>query len=327
MHHATQLFPNGELWSVSDDRIVIREHGDRPLWVPVPLVAALTLEEVFYKALHGNISFAANSLGLTFPCTVELGLLGLANVRLGIQSGDIRGPIRVKEVIVRRVLGSADAVAINAVLLEFFNEVHDKQVTRGLRGFLAFLPVRRVADAKEFCVRGAYSPIGADIPWPKDLLCRYTQLPALFYMLSAKKLTLLDPNPWDDKNDSYFLEQYKSKRDLKTVLPLCFSMAPETYHHWSVFAEGLRAFASNSSAMSFWPRSRVTKASGTGKYGRRRPSPGGAGRRRSCEGFIRSPRSRYNIVNLAGLEGLYRAYRSIEKRGFVRQKAPCCTRL
>ena len=73
---------------------------------------------------------------------------------------------------------------------------------------------------------------------PGEFLRRYTQLPSLIYILSEKKLTLLDPGSWDDKNDSHFLEQYKSKRGLKTVLALCFSMAPETYHHWSVFAEG-----------------------------------------------------------------------------------------
>ena len=72
----------------------------------------------------------------------------------------------------------------------------------------------------------------------EKILRRYTQLPALFYLLSEKKLTLLDPRSWDDKNDSYFLEQYKAKRKLKTVLALCFSTAQETYHHWSVFANG-----------------------------------------------------------------------------------------
>lgn len=72
----------------------------------------------------------------------------------------------------------------------------------------------------------------------EKILRRYTQLPALLYLLSEKKLTLLDPRSWDDKNDSYFLDQYKVKRKLKTVLALCFSTAQETYHHWSVFADG-----------------------------------------------------------------------------------------
>jgi hypothetical protein len=72
----------------------------------------------------------------------------------------------------------------------------------------------------------------------EDVLRRYTQLPSLIYMLREKKLTLLNPSSWDDKNDSYFLEQYKSKRKLKTVLALCFSTARETYHHWNIFAGG-----------------------------------------------------------------------------------------
>jgi len=65
---------------------------------------------------------------------------------------------------------------------------------------------------------------------------RYTQLPGLIHMLSASELTLLDPASWDDRNDSYFLRQYKEKRGLASVLALCFTTAAETYHHWRVFA-------------------------------------------------------------------------------------------
>jgi hypothetical protein len=72
----------------------------------------------------------------------------------------------------------------------------------------------------------------------EGILRRYTQLPSLFYMLAEKKLTLLDPSSWDDKNDSYFLAQYKLKCNLKTVLALCFSTATETYHHWNIFSGG-----------------------------------------------------------------------------------------
>jgi len=61
-------------------------------------------------------------------------------------------------------------------------------------------------------------------------------MPTLVYLLKNKQITLLDPNTWDDKNDSYYLRLYKKKRDLSSVLALCFSEAPETYHHWKVFA-------------------------------------------------------------------------------------------
>jgi hypothetical protein len=69
-------------------------------------------------------------------------------------------------------------------------------------------------------------------------LRRYTELPSLVYMLVHRRLTLLDPSSWDDKNDSYFLSLYREKRKLKSVLALCFTRAGETYHHWRVFAPG-----------------------------------------------------------------------------------------
>jgi hypothetical protein len=43
---------------------------------------------------------------------------------------------------------------------------------------------------------------------------------------------------WDDRNDSYFVSEYKRRKQLKTVLALCFSEAVETYHHWHVFSKG-----------------------------------------------------------------------------------------
>jgi hypothetical protein len=67
---------------------------------------------------------------------------------------------------------------------------------------------------------------------------RYTELPALIHMLTHQQLTLLDPRSWDDKNDSYFLAQYREKRKLKSVLALCFTQADETYHHWRIFSAG-----------------------------------------------------------------------------------------
>jgi len=63
-------------------------------------------------------------------------------------------------------------------------------------------------------------------------------MPALIYLLSERKITLLDPQSWDDRNDSYYLTLYREKKNLKTVLALCFTQANETYHHWRIFAGG-----------------------------------------------------------------------------------------
>jgi len=67
---------------------------------------------------------------------------------------------------------------------------------------------------------------------------RYTDLPSLIHILKNLQLTLLDPQLWEDKNDSYFITVYKNKCKLKSVLALCLSASNKTFHHWSVFSPG-----------------------------------------------------------------------------------------
>jgi Protein of unknown function (DUF2971) len=72
----------------------------------------------------------------------------------------------------------------------------------------------------------------------KDYLYRYTDLPSLIHILTTRQITLLDPQTWDDKNDSFFMSEYKRRCRAKTLLALCFSQVRETYHHWRVFSHG-----------------------------------------------------------------------------------------
>lgn len=72
----------------------------------------------------------------------------------------------------------------------------------------------------------------------EPFLRRYTELAALVNALRNREITLLDPQTWDDRNDSHYLSLYKQRKALKTVLALCFTTCPETYHHWRVFANG-----------------------------------------------------------------------------------------
>lgn len=65
---------------------------------------------------------------------------------------------------------------------------------------------------------------------------RYTTLPFLIDILVEKRVALLDPLLWEDKNDSYFIELYKEKKKLNTVLALCFAEAIETYQHWKIYS-------------------------------------------------------------------------------------------
>jgi hypothetical protein len=71
-----------------------------------------------------------------------------------------------------------------------------------------------------------------------SLLRRYTSLPSLLHLLRSQKITLLSPASWDDRNDAFFMSQYKKRKKLASVLALCFSEAGETYHHWRVFTHG-----------------------------------------------------------------------------------------
>jgi len=49
---------------------------------------------------------------------------------------------------------------------------------------------------------------------------------------------LVDPSSWDDRNDSYYIEQYAKLKNYKSTYALCLAEAPETYHHWKVFSHG-----------------------------------------------------------------------------------------
>src|SRR6516162_2706325 len=82
-----------------------------------------------------------------------------------------------------------------------------------------------------------YSP-GDHVTILKKYLRRYTDIPALVCLLSEQRITLLNPETWDDKNDSYFLKLYQERNRLQSVLALCFTRTTETYHHWRVFANG-----------------------------------------------------------------------------------------
>jgi hypothetical protein len=69
-------------------------------------------------------------------------------------------------------------------------------------------------------------------------LKRYTDLASLIDILKNKRLTLLSPFKWEDKNDSYYLKRYREKKGFKSLYALCFTMGAEASHHWKVFSPG-----------------------------------------------------------------------------------------
>ncbi|MPT26913.1 MAG: DUF2971 domain-containing protein [Achromobacter sp.] len=69
-------------------------------------------------------------------------------------------------------------------------------------------------------------------------LRRYTELPYLIDYLQTGELALLNPKAWDDRNDSFYIEEYARAKRLQGIYALCMAEASETYHHWRVFSHG-----------------------------------------------------------------------------------------
>ena len=70
-------------------------------------------------------------------------------------------------------------------------------------------------------------------------LNRYTTLPVLLDLLKRKRLVLLDPVSWEDRNDSEIVLEYKKRKGIEKLFALCFSHGDETIHHWKTFADGI----------------------------------------------------------------------------------------
>jgi hypothetical protein len=134
---STQLFPSGELWSLSA-ALVAHERGERPAWIKLPFLASVVFERVFYDNLRALMAFAQHSLSLSPPWQVECGLVGILGLHLGLSPDDIRGPVRKANVSLRRTLKSQDEGAMDKFLLEFFGMLHEAIGSArpvGLHGF------------------------------------------------------------------------------------------------------------------------------------------------------------------------------------------------
>lgn len=124
---STQLFPNGELWSIGTD-IIVTERGARPAWIKVPFVHSLTFERLYYDTLGGLIAAAKSQLGLSPPWQIELGLVGTDGVHVvGMPDPDNSqwGPVRQSEIIQRMILNEDTQDAVNTILLSFYEHLYD----------------------------------------------------------------------------------------------------------------------------------------------------------------------------------------------------------
>jgi len=68
---------------------------------------------------------------------------------------------------------------------------------------------------------------------------KYTRLAVAIDMLQKQRITLLEPTTWEDKNDSWFMQEYKDIIGATTLLATCFAQTEDTHHHWHVFSAGM----------------------------------------------------------------------------------------
>ena len=67
------------------------------------------------------------------------------------------------------------------------------------------------------------------MPMNKMKLRRYTDIPILLDMLVNRKITLLDPASWEDRNDSFYVEKYRSKNGASELNRLDFTKNGRKY--------------------------------------------------------------------------------------------------
>lgn len=70
------------------------------------------------------------------------------------------------------------------------------------------------------------------------LLRRYTGLPSLIDMLVRREIVLGGYAHWVDPNDRHALRLYQETLHDGFVGAVCLTEAPETFHHWEIFAGG-----------------------------------------------------------------------------------------
>ncbi len=71
-----------------------------------------------------------------------------------------------------------------------------------------------------------------------EKLNRYTTLPFLLDLLRRKKIVLLNPSTWEDKNDVGAINEYKRRKNME-LFAVCFCTGDETIHHWRTYSDGI----------------------------------------------------------------------------------------
>lgn len=129
----TQLFRNGEIWGVGIQGNQFSgpdNYGDT-------VVPMMNVENIYSRVLANYVSVANEELTIAPPYQIEMGAIGLENMRLlcnksGNPWGDKSEPIYEPALQVRRILNDTSAKSQGTLISEFLDELLDLgAVTRG----------------------------------------------------------------------------------------------------------------------------------------------------------------------------------------------------
>jgi hypothetical protein len=127
----TQGFETGELWGVNSQ--VFRPHK-QIAWNGTPqefhLIATITMEKIFVRALENYIRILVGELQLRPPFSVELGAAGIKNFYLAAPGGELGngqflGPIMCDDVVRQYRLDNVSDNSVAGILRSFFNDLYD----------------------------------------------------------------------------------------------------------------------------------------------------------------------------------------------------------
>ena len=116
----TQLLLNGEIWGVT--KVFFRPYRGH---IVMPMAA---IESTIQRVLSDYVAIAKDSLKLALPYQIEMGAIGLSNVRLGLpqsRQGSLSSPILVPEFKKRLLLNDWGQSAQSALIDGFMDAVFD----------------------------------------------------------------------------------------------------------------------------------------------------------------------------------------------------------
>jgi hypothetical protein len=151
---STQLFPNGEIWSVSSD-LIAREaaQGMIERGLKFPFIPSLLFEQAYYDTLRYHFEFASAELGMNGKTwQVEMGIIGADDVSIAVSISAFErfwGPIRVPNIVHRTVVNDPTPDSIDNVLLTFFALVYDATGHARPTGRFGFPPKRPTDSPSE----------------------------------------------------------------------------------------------------------------------------------------------------------------------------------